>query len=296
MEKHFGRTAVIGAALLLASCIVFAAEAKKRGGDATLAAAKEEIVRYVRERFSVPQSTKLTVEPFQDSEFRDFYKTKILVDNGKQKSTQKAFVTKDGRYLIFGNIYTLGGDPRQEVERQINLTNQSGVGPASAPVTIVEYADLECPTCARMHQFLAHDLIPKYGNKVRVVFKEFPLYQIHPWALTGAIADQCAYEIDPSLYYKYRSMIFDNQNSINATNVRSMLLDYGQTVGLDRLKLATCIDSKASLPRVEASLREGQALGVSETPSLFVNGKLVVGAPPPAEFYKIVDDALKSAH
>jgi protein-disulfide isomerase len=294
MAKHWG-TGAIAVALLLASCAVFAAEVRRSGADATLASAREEIIHYVRQRFSVPETTKLTVEPFENSEFRDFYKTKILAVTGKQRSEQDAYVTKDGKYLIFGNIYTLGADPRREVQREINLEDQATVGPANAPVTIVEYADLECPTCGRMHQFLAHDLIPKYGNKVRIVFKEFPLYQIHQWALTAAIADQCAFEMDPPLYYKYRSMIFDNQNLINATNVRSLLLDYGETVGLDRLKLATCIDSKASLPRVEASLREGNMLGVTSTPTFFINGEMINRVLTPDQFYAVVDAALKAA-
>ncbi len=295
MEKHYKKALMIAVTLTLASCVIFAAEAKKGGTEGRLASARAQIVRYVRQRFSVPETTKLTVEPFENSEFHDFYKTKILVENGKQKNVQEAYVTKDGRYLIFGNIYTLGTDPRREVEHEINLTGQASVGPANAPVTIVEYADLECPTCGRMHKFLADDLIPKYGNKVRVVFKEFPLVQIHQWALQAAIADQCAYEINPSLYYKYRSMIFDNQTVINPTNVRSLLLDYGETVGLDRLKLATCIDSKSSLPRVEASMAEGQRLGVSSTPTFFINGELVNRILTPAEFYKIVDTALQQA-
>lgn len=294
MLKHWKSAAVV-AALLLTSCIIFAAGSVRGKSVSSLAAAKAEIVRYVRERFSVPETTKLEVGPFEDSEFHDFYKTKITAITGKKSQQQDAYVTKDGHYLIFGNIYTLGSNPRTEVEHQINLKNQPTVGPANAPVTIVEYADLECPVCGRMHQFLAHDLIPKYGNKVRVIFKEFPLYEIHPWALQAALADQCAYEIDPPLFYKYRSMIFDNQNVINATNVRSLLLDYGETVGINRLKLATCLDSKASMPRVEADLHEGQMLGVNSTPTFFINGELVNRVLPPDQFYAVVNQALKDA-
>ena len=74
-----------------------------------------------------------------------------------------------------------------------------------------------------------------------------------------------------------------------------MLLYYGQQVGLDRLKLAACIDSKASLPRVEENLREGRELGVDRTPTFFINGRLLIGGGPPEAFYQHVDEALRAA-
>ncbi len=258
-------------------------------------ATEQKIVQYVRERFRVPDATKLTVAPFQDSEFHDFLQTTITADNGTQKTAQPAYITKDGHYMLLGNLYALDVDPRKAVEHDISLVGQPTVGPADAPVTIVEYADLECPMCAETQKFFAQDLIPKYGNKIRIVFKEFPLVTIHDWALTAAMANECAYELDPSAFFRYRSMIFKNQSLINGANVRTLLLDFGQRVGLNRLRLATCIDSKQSLPRVEADAREGQELGIASTPTLFVNGRPVVGLPAPEEFYKIIDQALRAA-
>jgi protein-disulfide isomerase len=286
--------ALMGLAVSI-SVALFASQSTGHDPTTKQTATEQKIIKYVRERFGVPAATKLTVSPFEDSEFGDFYKTTIHVDNGKQKSAQQIYVTKDGHYLVIGNIYTLGADPRREVERTISLQDQASVGPANAPVTIVEFADLECPTCARMHQFLENNVIPKYRNKVRIVFKEFPLVQIHDWALTAAIADQCSYQLDPAAYVRYRTAIFQNQGLINAVNVRTLLLDFGERAGLNRLKLATCIDSKASLPRVEASVREGQELGVSSTPTLFINGTPVIGLPQPDQFYKIIDNALRAA-
>jgi protein-disulfide isomerase len=263
---------------------------------ANAAARDQKIIAYVRDKFHVPDAIKLSAGPFQDSQYRDFYQATIYrVEEGGKRPTGIAFLTKDGRYAVIGNVYNLNADPRKEVERSISLKNVASVGPADAPVTIVEYADLECPMCARTHQFLAQEVIPKYGNRIRVVFKEFPLVQIHDWALTAAIANECAYEIDPSTFVRYRSMIFRNQDLINGANVRTLLLDFGERVGLDRLRLATCIDSKQSLPRIEADTREAHQLGIDSTPTLFINGRPVVGMPSPAQFYKILDQALSAA-
>lgn len=253
-----------------------------------------KIIHYVRERFGIPQTTKLTVAPFKDSRYGDFYKTTIYVQKGKEKSAQQAFITKDGHFMVIGTVFNLNGDPHKEIERTISLANQPTVGPADAPVTIVEFADLECPMCAETQKFFAHDLIPKYGNKVRIVFKEFPLVQIHQWALTAAIANECAYKLNPADFFKYRTTIFAGQSMINAANVRSLLLDFGQRSGLNRLKLADCIDSKATLPRVEADMREGRELGIMSTPTLFINGAPVVGFNP-KRIYQIINQDLQKA-
>ncbi len=294
IKRQWKKVMAVGGLLSLFTVGMFASQTTHqiRGN---FSATQQRILQYVRERFGIPAGTKLTISPFEDSEFHDFYRTTIYVDNGKKKNKQVAFVTKDGHYMVIGNIYALAMDPRKQVEHSISLKDQPSVGPANAPVTIVEYADLECPMCARMQAFLETKVIPKYGNKVRIVFKEFPLVSIHDWALTGAIANECAYEIDPSAFFHYRSVIYKNQDLINGANARTLLLDFGQRVGINRLKLATCIDSKQSLPRVEADAQEGQQLGIASTPTLFVNGRPVVGLPSPERFYKIIDDALRAA-
>lgn len=290
--------AVLGGILSLVGGVWLAAQTKKPGGssrETTESATREKILRYVRERFPISATAHVTVGPFRPSPYPDYYEATITVEDGKQKGSQKFFISKNGHYLIQGNIYTLGTDPKREVEREISTQNEPSTGPANAPVTIVEYADLQCPTCARMHEFLQKELLPKYGDKVRVIFKEFPLVNLHDWALTASVADQCAYQIAPSTFLAYRSMIFQRQGSINAANARDQLLAYGEQAGIDRLKLAGCLDSKASVPRVENDFREGQALGISSTPTFFINGKMVVGAPSAEEFYKAVDDALKGS-
>jgi protein-disulfide isomerase len=256
---------------------------------------KAGIVRQLTEIFKLPSTVKLMVGPFAASSFPNFYQTTITADSDGKVNKQNYFVTRDKRFIVLGGIFNMDIDPRRQALRTMKLTDQSSEGPANAPVTIVEYADLECPTCAREHEFLQKELLPRYGDKVRVVFKEFPLVQIHTWALTGAIAAQCAYQIDPSKFVAYRTSIFEHQMNITATSARDLLLYYGEQVGLDRLKLAACIDSKASLPRVEEGLREGKELGVDRTPTFFINGRILIGGGPADGFFQKVDDALRAA-
>jgi len=260
------------------------------GGDP-----KAEIVQHIREQFKIPEATNLTVGPFHNSGFPNFLATTVAADDGKRKQTQDFYITKDNRTLVLGSVFNLGLDLRREALHAIATTNQPTQGPAHAPVTIVEYADLECPMCGRLHEFLEKELLPKYGDKVRVIFKEFPLVQIHDWALTAAIANECIFEIKPEAYAPYRSLIFQNQSGTNAANVRDALLGYADQVGVGRVTLAGCLDSKASLPRVDAGTREAKRLEITSTPTSFINGRMLVGFPNAEAYYKAVDAALKEA-
>jgi len=256
---------------------------------------RAEIVQHVRETFKIPAESSVTAGPVRASSYPNLLAIAVTVDDGKQKQNQDFYVTEDRRCLVVGTIFDLTIDPRREALQNIVTADQPSLGPASAPVTVVEFSDLQCPACARVHGFLEKELVPKYGDKVRVIFKEFPLPSIHDWSLMGSVANQCAYQINPLTYVPYRSLIFKNQSSFNATNARSLLLDYGERVGLNRLQLGACMDAKASLPRIELSVREGNKVGVTRTPTSFVNGTMVVGLESPEAFYRVVDEALRQA-
>ena len=255
-------------------------------------AVRDKIIGYIRERFGISASVKITMSDLRESAYPDFLETTMTLEDGKEKRSQPLFVSRNMRYVIEGNIFNLGGDPRQDIVRLISLQDQPAQGPASAPVTLVEYSDLECPVCAHMQEELENDIVPKYGDKLRVVFKEFPLVGIHDWALTGAVAAQCAYQIDPSKYVAFRSAVYKNQESITGDHARDMLLHIGAEAGVDNMKLAACIDSKSSMPRVEANIQEGNALGVGSTPTSFINGRIIVGAPVSTDFDKLIDEGL----
>lgn len=261
-------------------------------------AAKEDIGRSVHEAFHLPPTMTETVGPAQASTIPSFFKTTVTVDTGKQKSPVETYVTKDHRFVVIGDIFDLSVDPKREAMRALILQGQPEAGARNAPVTIVEFADLECPTCSRAHDFLESTFLPKYQGKVRLVFKEFPLV-VHEWAMPAAIANQCAYRIDPSHYLPYRTSIFQHQAGFEAikTNpsaVRDMLMDFGQQVGIDKVQLEGCFDSKASLPRIEANMKEAAALNVNSTPTFFINGRIMIGLVP-GVFTQAVDEAIADA-
>jgi len=279
-------------ALLILLAVLIAAAPALIAQAPNQPAVHEKVMRYVRERFGIPASVKITMTDLRETPYPDYLETTVTLDDGKEKRTQPLFVSKDLRYMVEGGIFNLGGDNRGDIVRLISLQDQPALGPANAPVTLVEYSDLECPVCANMQKTLEADIVPKYGDKLRVVFKEFPLVNIHDWALAGAIAAQCTYQIDPSKYPAFRSAVYKNQESLNADHARDMLLHIAAEAGVDNMKLAACYDAKSSLSRVEANMREAEALGVGQTPTSYINGRILIGAPPAADINKLIDEAM----
>ncbi|MGH9451074.1 MAG: DsbA family protein [Terriglobia bacterium] len=253
----------------------------------------EGIASSIRERFKLGTEWKLSVGPLRGSMVPGFLETSVTAErNGQKQNPATFYVTEDKKFAVLGALYILRTPA--EIEQLIDTRNQPRSGPDNAPVTIVEYADLECPTCGKMQPFLEGQLLPRYGSKVRLIYKEFPLPE-HDWSREAAIANECAYEISPSSYAPYRTSIFAHQSDINVTNVRDMLLQLGEQAGINRLRLAACLDSKASLPRVEADYREGIRLQVIYTPTFFINGQRVAGYHDPEDFYRIIDEDLRGA-
>ena len=256
---------------------------------------KAELIASLRQQFNLPASTSVTATEFRPSSHPNLLSTTVTFSEAnKPAETQELFLTGDRRVLVVGAVFSLVEDRRKVALQNIKTANQPRLGPATAPVTIVEYSDLQCPMCARMHDFLENEVMKKYPGRVQVIFKEFPLANIHEWTLTGSIANQCVYQINPNAYVPFRSLIYKNQLGTTASNVRDLMLTYGEQLGIDRLRLAGCIDSKASLPRVEANFLEGKTIGVQSTPTSFINGKMVVGMPNIGEFHRDVDNALKA--
>jgi protein-disulfide isomerase len=251
-----------------------------------------EMVQRIQEVFKTPATLKVSVGGFKPSPSTDFKQGTLTMDDGKAKQDRTVLLARDGKHLVVSDLYNLAIDPKQQALRTISLHDEPTVGPANAPVTIVEYADLQCPTCARMHDFLETKVVPRYGNKLRIVFKEYPL-PMHDWSFTAAIADQCAFEINPSTYVPLRTAIFRSQQLINITNLRDTLLSYGEQAGLDRVQLAGCLDSKSSLPRIQRDVAEAKRIQVNSTPTVFINGRMMVGLPSEDAYYQAIDAALK---
>jgi len=158
-------------------------------------------------------------------------------------------------------------------------------GPATAVVTLVEFSDYQCPFCSRVTPTLKR-LRETYGDRLRIVWKDYPLYDIHPQAQKAAEAAWCAGE--QGKYWEFHDRLFANQ----ATLAVEALKQHATAVGLEPMGFAACLDSGRHADRVKAGAREGNDLGVDSTPTAFINGRRLTGAHPYEMFAEIIDDEL----
>jgi protein-disulfide isomerase len=187
------------------------------------------------------------------------------------------YVSQDGQSIIKGDVYNINKNPFQANLDRLNLSDAPSFGPANAPVTIVEFADLQCPDCRMEAPVLRKNVTETFPDKVRVYFKDYPLESIHPWARAGAIAARCVYRQDHEKFWKFYDWDYEIQEQIQPDNLNSKVLAWAGENGLDPAKLGNCIETKASEPDVNRNIAEGRALGVRGTPTLFINGRKIGG-------------------
>ena len=240
---------------------------------------QKNIEAYLRHLYAFGPDVKLLVGPLKETPVEGLLETDIDVTVGENKEAAKFYVSKDGKFLFRGELSDLTKDPLAETRTQIQITDAPSLGDPKAPVTLVEYSDFECPVCRKLHDAL-RGLLPNYAGKVRVVFKDFPLEPLHPWARTAAIAGRCAYQQDHIAFWKMYDFIYDNQEIISATNAWTMMLDYAGQSGLNTEAFKSCMASPEASAAVDASRANGQQLEVSSTPTVFVNGRRLVGGDP----------------
>jgi protein-disulfide isomerase len=240
---------------------------------------QKSIEAYLRHLYAFGPDVALVVGTPKETAVEGLLETTIDLTIADNKQAVKFYVSKDGKFLFRGELSDMTKDPLAESRAQIQVKDAPSLGEPTAAVTLVEYSDFECPVCRSLHDVL-RGMLPNYAGKVRVVFKDFPLEQLHPWARTAAIAGRCAYQQDPKAFWKMYDLIYDNQEIISAANAWTKMLDYAGQSGLDADAFKSCMASPEAGEAVNASRANGQQLDVSSTPTVFVNGRRLVGADP----------------
>jgi protein-disulfide isomerase len=168
---------------------------------------------------------------------------------------------------------------------EVSADGAPSKGPAKAPVTIVEFSDFHCPFCRRVLPTLAQ-LESKYGGKIKLVFRDFPIESLHPGATKAHEAARCANE--QGKFWAYHDKLFNAPPKSTPETFKELAKD----VGLDANAFETCLNSKKYEAAIKEDIAEGNRVGVSGTPAFFINGRLVSGAQPVEAFARIIDDEL----
>jgi protein-disulfide isomerase len=243
-------------------------------------ALQKNVEAYLRNLYALGPNVVLTVSAPKDSEVPGLLETTVELKDGENSQTAKFYVSKDGKYLVRGDVSDLSKNPLAENRARIETKDAPSLGDPKAAVTLVEFSDFECPVCRSLHDVL-RSMLPKYPQ-VRVVFKDFPLEQLHPWARTAALAGRCAYQQDPKAFWKVYDLIYDQQDLISASNAWSKMADFAAETGLNADTFKACMASPDAAAAVDASRANGQLLEVTSTPTVFINGRRLVGADPHA--------------
>jgi protein-disulfide isomerase len=267
------------------SAFLLTQEAKKRG---------------VSVEAVLDQEVNSKILPVDDDEIDFFYKSnkaRIGVDLDKVREqirsylhnhkiqAQKALFLKSLRSKAKVVTY-LKAPPVFRAE--ISVTGEPSKGSENAPVTIVKFEDFHCPFCKQV-QPTFNELLSRYNGKVRLVHKDLPLESLHPQARQAAEAARCAYE--QGTFWEYHDKLYANSPKASADDLKS----YAKEVGLNVDSFDRCLTSGKYKAVVQQDLKEGTQLGLTGTPTIFINGREISGNQPLEAFEAIIDEELATA-
>jgi protein-disulfide isomerase len=254
----------------------------------------------------ISPSVNVTAGPRTSSaEFPGYEKVTVTLSQGDRKQDIDFLVSKDGASLVRVLKFDISKDPYAEILKKIDVNGRPVRGNKDARVTIVNFDDFQCPFCSRMHSQLMQDVLKMYGDRVRIIYKDFPLAEIHPWAIHAAVDANCLGAQSWDAYWQFADYAHANQKQISGGEPKppytqqfaaldKSAVDIAQRLNLQAAPLQACIKAQ-STTAVLASMQEGLVLGISATPSLFVNGERVDGAVPMAELQAMINRALHDA-
>lgn len=263
----------------------------------------------IRQKAQLPFNYDVQVGNRKPSPVNGYDEVTVSIgEYGKPLRPMAFLISKDNQTLAQMNTFDLAKDPADIVS---DAGRPARGGSESAPVKIVVYDDLECPFCARMHTQMFPAITARYGNNVRIVYKDFPLTQIHPWGLHAAVDADCLAGENATAYWNYVDSMHSRLDEIGRDTTAPATagkekektlpvalkqldraaLDEGAKQHVDMKRLNACIERQDETA-VKTYMKEGDGLGISGVPALFINGEQITGAVPIEYVYKAVDEAL----
>ena len=247
---------------------------------------------------------KVLIGPASPStDFPNYDSVVVTIDGGEKKQDLKFLVSKDHSSMMRMVKFDLSKDPYADTMSKIDVAGRPTRGAKASKVVVVNFDDFECPFCSRMHQELFPEILKEYGDRITFVYKDYPLVEIHPWAVHAAVDANCLAAQNPDAYWDFADYIHANQHEVSNEKTPTARYDaldrltllQGQKHNIDAVRLQSCIKAQDD-SAVKASMKEADAIGVEATPTLFINGEKIDGAVPPSELRAALDRALKDAN
>ncbi|HKN00212.1 MAG TPA: thioredoxin domain-containing protein [Candidatus Binataceae bacterium] len=266
---------------------------------ATNPARDAALTDFLQKKFRIGSASEIVLGPMQKTAWSGIFVRPVTVSNEKGQSvTVSLFSDQNETKAIIGQYLDLGSDAwgRSDISA-LHLEDRPTLGPPDAPITIIEFADFECPFCAHAFGEIETLTNTTYKGKIRLIFKAYPLNG-HVWARTAAIGAECARLQNPNSFWDLARYFYSNQGQINPGNILQKIDAEVAKLGLDDKALKACMEAPAAAERVTQDEMDGNAVHVSSTPTFFVNGIPLVGLPEGKVFDFVINSELAagSAH
>ncbi len=253
---------------------------------------KKDFEFYLRHLYILSPEVTVQIGDFKPSLIEGLLETTVRMSNRFQSRDRLFYVSKDGRKIVEGVTREISKNPFHKNLEAMDNRGKPGFGKQGAPVVIAAFSDFQCPYCAKEAKLLRTQVAEAYPEQVRVYFYDFPL-PMHKWAKDAAVAGQCIYRMEPEAFWKYHDWIFEQQSKLTPENLADKIGEFAAAAGLDSLKLMPCIDGRNTEEVVQASIKTGRAIGVSSTPTIFLNGRLLKGSLPWEKLKAIIDHEIE---
>jgi protein-disulfide isomerase len=248
---------------------------------------------FLHQQFGYQPDVTWKIAGIKPSPIPGLSEVSVVIASPQGQQMTHFFVGADGSHALVGDVIPFGVRPFEPMRKILEkgVTGPSR-GPKDAPVTIVEFGDLQCPACKGAQPGI-EALIAAEPN-ARFIFQNFPL-EMHNWAARGANYSDCVGRVSPEAFWKFIAKIYDKQAEITAENMDEKLTAIADESGVKGADIAACAAKPETKARVEASIALGKSVEVTGTPTLFINGRKVGNFDPRmADVYKaLVDFAVK---
>jgi protein-disulfide isomerase len=228
---------------------------------------------FLRQQFGYQPDLTWKISSIKPSTVGGLAEVTVVLASPQGQQLTRFFVAPDGKQAVVGEVIPFGAKPfdpaKQRLEKGINGPER---GPKDAPVTIVEFGDLQCPAC-KAAQPTIEALVAAEPN-VRFVFQNFPL-EMHNWAAKAAAYADCVGRASNDEFWKFIAKTYETQSEITAENADEKLTAIAAGVGLTGADIAACAAKPETKARIDASLALGKSVDVTGTPTLFINGRKI---------------------
>jgi len=273
-----------------------AAKSKPAAAPPSINLPSEETVNaFLQQTLGWNSALTWKVQDIRPSAAQGLAEITVVISGSQGSSSSTFYVTPDGEHAVLGSIIPFGAHPFDATKKQLEkgITGPSR-GPADAPVTLVEFSDLQCPHCKAAQPTI--DKLFSEEKNVRLVFQNFPL-AVHDWAMKAASYADCVGRNSGDAFWKFVQGTYDAQTDITAANADEKLNAIADAAAVKSADIAACAALPETTDRVQHSVALGKAVDVTGTPMLFINGRAVtnVGGISYEELKSLVEFAAKDS-